>query len=437
MSGIEVGVSASLTAILFVIALACCAFLAFIETSITAIRLFTIDELERTVNGYRMLFSALRTEHHRVLTTILIANSFVHVLATMLSTRLSMIFLETLPNAVAIPLSLLFTTIMMLLCGEIIPKNLAQALGPQVIRSTLWITNALYLLLYPIVGLFIAITNKFISRLPLAQGATGHVISIDEVRFLIDHIHMHGSVSNEQRMLIQQAFSLTQLQLIDAVLPISYTPSISSSLSCQYALHHPTWVMSRPAPIHDETQKIIGLITPTLLIKHPHKTVAAITPTALVLKSSVSLADALQKLLEHPVRAGLVSHNEQIIGTITAYDIMHMLIGTSSGTVRSPRNSAVYPLTTTLSHITSPTCYFSSDSHTIFELLSQRLGRPPRLGDQIIYQQSMWSVQTAHAMAQLSVKIQTFYEEPVITHQGPTWTIRPAALDSNEQLPLP
>jgi len=60
----------------------------FIETSITALRLFKLRELTKKTNHYATLFKSLETKPQKVLTTILIATSVVNVFVAALSSTI-------------------------------------------------------------------------------------------------------------------------------------------------------------------------------------------------------------------------------------------------------------------------------------------------------------------------------------------------------------
>src|SRR5258708_24459641 len=60
--------------------------LSFLETSITALRLFRLKELAHTTTQYQPLLQTLEKNPQRVLITIIVANSFVDVTAPSLAT---------------------------------------------------------------------------------------------------------------------------------------------------------------------------------------------------------------------------------------------------------------------------------------------------------------------------------------------------------------
>src|SRR5436189_6465725 len=68
------------------IALLILATLSFLETSITALRLFRLKELAHTTTQYLPLLQTLEKTPQRVLITIIVANSFVDVTSAALAT---------------------------------------------------------------------------------------------------------------------------------------------------------------------------------------------------------------------------------------------------------------------------------------------------------------------------------------------------------------
>ena len=61
--------------LLFIVSLLFCALFSFLETSVTALRIFQLKEIAEKTGKYKSLFESLEKNPHRVLITILIANS--------------------------------------------------------------------------------------------------------------------------------------------------------------------------------------------------------------------------------------------------------------------------------------------------------------------------------------------------------------------------
>lgn len=129
-----------------------CSF-SFLETSITALRLFNLNEISKSTGGYKTLLGALEKEPQRVLISILIANNIANVTAAALITHvMEEIFAKMhLSQGLGFSLGIAIATGTILIIGEVIPKNIAQSQGQRLFKSTLWLTSVIYFLMYPIV----------------------------------------------------------------------------------------------------------------------------------------------------------------------------------------------------------------------------------------------------------------------------------------------
>src|SRR5579872_33461 len=72
----------------FLVALAVCAFFSFLETSITALRLFKLKELAEISGKYKSLFDTLEKHPHRIIITILIVSSLANATSAALITHI-------------------------------------------------------------------------------------------------------------------------------------------------------------------------------------------------------------------------------------------------------------------------------------------------------------------------------------------------------------
>lgn len=148
----------------FILALLSCALFSFLETSVTALRLFKLKELATSTTRYKKLLETLENNPHQVLITILIANCLANVTAAaLITTIMEQIFAKlNLSTGLGFSVGIGFGTFAMLLFGEVIPKNVAKIHGEKLFRSALWITNITFYLLYPFVQLLINVSDLFV-----------------------------------------------------------------------------------------------------------------------------------------------------------------------------------------------------------------------------------------------------------------------------------
>ena len=145
-----------LNALFFVGALAFCALFSFLETSITALRLFQLKEIAQTTGKYKQIFESLEQNPNRLLNTILVASNLADVTAATMGSLVMDRLFSGLPGTIGFSLGIFVTTTLLLLCGEVIPKNIARLYGEKLFTSTLWITNLVFYALYPFVTLLAA-----------------------------------------------------------------------------------------------------------------------------------------------------------------------------------------------------------------------------------------------------------------------------------------
>src|SRR5437763_1839031 len=115
--------------IIFITLVALRALFSFLETSVTALRLFKLKEIAQSTNKYRSLFQALEQDPNRILITILVASCLIEVSAATVGSYITDTIAVglNLSGSISILLGILFTTVIILVFGDIIPKNIAQA----------------------------------------------------------------------------------------------------------------------------------------------------------------------------------------------------------------------------------------------------------------------------------------------------------------------
>lgn len=200
------------------IALAMRATLSFLETSITALRLFRLKELAHTTTQYLPLLQTLEKRPQQVLITILVANSFVDVTAATLATFImGTIFAHFgLSSGVGFTLGIALASIGIVIFGEILPKNFARVRSEQAFRSVLWLINCLYYTLYPLVVVLVKFSDYVMYKVggkEALEGGSQWISSEREIQFLINYIHEKGLLELEKEKCYKMFLDLVALPL--------------------------------------------------------------------------------------------------------------------------------------------------------------------------------------------------------------------------------
>src|SRR5579872_4301986 len=241
MECIPISSSLHISIIVFFVALIARAIFSFLETSITALRLFKLKELAATTNQYQALFDALEKTPHRVLITILIADSLADVTTAALATHI----METLFARLHLSSSLGFSlgigvaSLAILIFGEIIPKNIAKIFGDRLFKSTLWLTNILFRTFYPLVTFLMRFTDYLVYKVggtKALESSSEWVSSEKEVQFLIDYISEKGLMDTQKTEMLQNIFDLGTTPVKEIMIPATDIVSVQVTSSTKDVL---------------------------------------------------------------------------------------------------------------------------------------------------------------------------------------------------------
>lgn len=142
---------------LVVLVLVCLsAFFSSSETAIFALPTEWIDERAES-DGRARTLERLREDPHRLLVTILVGNNVVNIGLTSLTTA---VLVENLPPGIAIPVTTLTISIVVLVFGEIVPKSYGFGNAQTWALTVATPITIAERLLYPIVTAFDVVTRR-------------------------------------------------------------------------------------------------------------------------------------------------------------------------------------------------------------------------------------------------------------------------------------
>ncbi len=320
--------------ILFSVSLVFCALFSFLETSITAIRLYKLQELAQATTGrYTELFHSLEQNQSRVLTTILVANNLANVIAATTGTLLAQKVFTGVPKALSVPLEILFTTAMILIIGEVIPKNTARAVGERFFKYTLWITNVACYILYPVVTIFLKISNYTIHKIKGSDHPEDEVLTSEkEIRFLIDYINKKGLLEEEKTNMLKSIFELGSTSVRDILIPATAVISISSDTSIAEALiTFKKYQFSRLPVYENRPDNIVGMLhlKDLFAVKdNQQASIKNILRSILFVPESLKVNQLLKEFKEQHMHIAMVLNEHGIIvGLVTLEDVLEEIVG--------------------------------------------------------------------------------------------------------------
>jgi putative hemolysin len=321
----------------FALSLFFCALFSFLETAVTALRLFNLNEIAKSTRGYKHLLTTLEKEPQRVLIAILIANSVADVMSAALITRIMENFFKSLDlsEGLGFTLGIVIATATTLLIGEVIPKNIAQAHGPQLFKSTLWLTNITFIIMSPLVNVLSKLSN-FIVTLVKNDGnedSTETYTSEKEIQFLIDYINKKGMMDTDKTQMLHSIFDLGHTTVKEIMVPETDIITVNVSTSLPDALELFSRCHFSRLPVYEgEDDNIIGMLHQkdaySVLLKNEQKNLQELVRPILFVPESMKVNQLLRQFKQQRHHIAMVLNEYGgIIGLVTLEDAIEEIVG--------------------------------------------------------------------------------------------------------------
>lgn len=409
--------------IIFAVSLALCAFMAFLETCITALRLYKVKQLAEETDRYKSLLYSLEKNHSKVLTTILIAKNLADVTSATFGADIMARLLHFLPETMAIWLGILIVTTFILIFGEIIPKLTANVYGEKFFESTLGITNVIYYMLYPVVHYFVPLIHRMIGKVfgMTPQESQQEISSEKELRFLIDYITEKGIMEREKTGMLKGIFELSKTSVRDIMVPAANVVSLNVNATIHEALevfnHHQ---FSRVPVYVEARENIIGMLHMKDLFfmcsQYQHTPLRDIIRPVLFVPEATKVNQLLKEFkLQHMHLALIIDEYGMIIGLVTLEDVLEEIVGeihdeyeldTSKVTNLNP-DSWLIDASIELKALTEilNVTFETEHAQTLNGFLNEQLQRVPRKGERVVYKNFCFQVQQASIKRTLQVLV--------------------------------
>lgn len=367
------------------------------ETAFTAINKIRLRaKAEDGDKGAKRVLK-LADNYDRLLTTILIGNNIVNILASSLFTLL-MIALIPKNEGLATTLSTVILTVVILIFGEITPKVLAKEFPEGFARFSAPFINVLAWLLIPFTFLF-GLWKKLL--LKIFKHKEDNAITDDELKILVEEAEHEGGINAQESDLIRSAIEFNDLEAKDILVPRVDVIAID----CQTPLTEVDKIFmetrySRLPVYKDTVDNIIGILHEKDFIKQrldKNFSLEKASKPAIFVVSTTKISAVLQQLQKSKSHMAVVSGEfGDTVGIITMEDILEELVGEiwdehdevlSDITQVSETEYKVLGSTS----VNDLCAYFDlgnveSDSATVGGWVIDMLGKVPDDGDELVYQ---------------------------------------------------
>ncbi len=403
--------------VLFFLALLVRAVFAFIETSITALRLFKLKELAQDMGPrYESLFQCLEKNPHRVLITTLIVSSFADVTCAALGTSIMEDVFKhfNLSSGLGFSAGIGIAGLMIILFGEILPKNLARSRGERLFRSSIWLINIVYYALYPLASILIRFSDNILYRIGGAKERTagGEWVSSErEIRFLIDYIHAQGILEKEKTEMLRGIFALGHTPVKDIMIPATDIVSIDVSTSIPEVLGILAKYQFTRLPVYEKkSENIIGMVHQKdiflMLSQKKDRPLKDLVRPIIFVPEMVKINQLLREFREQRMHIAIVlNEHGSVTGLITLEDVLEEIVGEITDE-HEPSTEKILPMQpgvwlvdasipiNDLSDVLNIS-FKTEDSVTLGGFLTEKLQHLPKKGERVLYKEYYFQIQKA------------------------------------------
>lgn len=313
--------------IIIIVLILLSAFFSSAETALSTVNMIKIRAMAEKGKKRAVLLQKVTEQFSKMISAILIGNNVVNIVASSLVTMLAM---ELFGNA-AISIGTGILTLVVLIFGEIIPKNTAKIKAESM---ALFYAPAIYFLmivLTPVIWLVekIAIVIMLLFRIdPNVKSA----ITEDELRTYVDASHEDGVIESEEKVMINNVFDFSDSVAKDIMVPRIDMICVEDSAKYDEVMKLFREHMYTRIPVYrDEPDNVVGLINMKDFILIEDKKsfkVSDILRDTYYTYELKKTADLLMELRETAYSVALVlSEYGACVGMVTLEDLLEEIVG--------------------------------------------------------------------------------------------------------------
>lgn len=364
----------------------------------------------------------LADNYDRLLTTILIGNNIVNILASSLATLLFISWCKG-DQGLASTLSTIATTVIVLVFGEVTPKSLAKEFPEGFAKFSAPIISALAIVLTPLNFVF-SLWKKLLNKIFKEKEDTS--ITDDELITMVEEAEQEGGINAQESDLIKSAITFNDLEAKDILVPRVDVVAIDSAASPEEVDKIFTDTKYSRLPVYEGTiDNIVGILHEKDFIRQrankSFSLVKACKPVVFVV-ATTKINAVLQLLQKNKTHMAVVSGEfGDTVGIITMEDILEELVGE----IWDEHDDVLAPILQTGENeyrvlggtsLTDLCDHFDlgeidTDSSTVGGWVIDMLGKIPEKGDELTYENLVIAVTKTEYRRITEVKITVLAKE--------------------------
>lgn len=304
------------------------AFFSSLETGLLALGEVRIRkwQTDRTKN-----LNVWINEPASIITGILIGNNFVNIAFSTLFTLLVINFVRVygLPGMTVEIISIICSSVIILIFGEILPKTYANTYPEKVVK----IFYSIFLKYYKGVRLLIKICNKLsFSMINVAKLKREKLISRKEVHLAVQEIEGKGVIEEDSTSMLENVFDFSRKTASDIMVPRKMIRAIDLNWQKDKIIDKLLEYEFSRIPVYKETlENFMGVIYIKDVIRKLKDSkeinFGDILRTPYMTYPGRSCQRLLHELKKRRMYCAIVRSNKRIVGFITIEDLIEEIVG--------------------------------------------------------------------------------------------------------------
>ncbi len=296
------------------------------ETAFSSLNRIRLKTMADKGNKKAAKALALVDQYDKMLSTILIGNNVVNILSSSLATIL---FVKWLGDTAGPTASTIVLTIVVLICGEITPKSIAKEMPEKFAMFSAPFLNVLMIILTPINWVFTQ-WKKFISLFIKPDADKG--VTEEELLAIVEEAQQDGGINEQESEIIQNAIDFTEQEAGNILTPRMEITAISTEADKEEIAKIFTETAYSRLPVYKDTiDHILGVVYHKDFYNHVYnngKTTEEIMRPVVFVSKTKKVGKLLKELQAKKSHIAVVlDEYGGTLGIVTLEDILEELVG--------------------------------------------------------------------------------------------------------------
>lgn len=378
------------------------AFFSSTETAFSSVSKIRLKNLADNGNKKAKTALYVSERYSKALTTILVGNNIVNIANSALAT---VFFVNIFGEAQGTVISTVVITIVVLIFGEVLPKNIAIDNAEKICITFAPVLKFLMVLLTPLSIILMGI-NKLYKKLARNSNHQEPSVTEDELKYIIESIEEEGVLEQQESELVQSALEFDEKTAEEILTPRVDMVAIDIDDPVEEITELVLKERYSRIPVYrDNIDKIIGVLhtrdyLEALINNNEKPNIEAMLQPAHFIYKTKKLSALLADFKYNKIHLAVVTDDYGgILGIVTMEDLLEQIVGeiwdedeeVEKMSLKISDNkyevSGDMPISDMLELFDKPTKYIETESNSVGGWALEQLANIPEPGEQFTYKE--------------------------------------------------